>query len=209
MIGVGAVLGQREAVRLLDVDLDARAGLQPIGEEGRGDAQPPAAGNVVAHRIDGQMQLARRRQRRGGDGVEARLQRLQAFHERLRDRDAPARTSPAPPARRAWRRRRPGPRPWPAPWPSAAARRPPDSSSARTACRARGPARSPRSAHRGWACRRPGNRGGTRRAASTASASAGSFLGIEAEAVARRVARARCRRCRTRRGACPSPSPCR
>src|SRR5581483_1839353 len=74
---------QGEAVRLLDVDLDALTGLEPVGEEGGGDAQTRAAIHGVTYGVHGQVHLARRVERRGGDGVEARLQRLEALQERL------------------------------------------------------------------------------------------------------------------------------
>src|SRR5262245_42233917 len=53
------IRGQTKGVRLLQVDFDARAGGKPIGEAGRGHAKTLATGDVVAHRIDGQMDLCR------------------------------------------------------------------------------------------------------------------------------------------------------
>ncbi len=68
----------------LDIDLERRAGCDGVRQEGRGDAQPRAAVDLVTHVIDGERQPMRIDLGRRRDRVEAGLQRLQAFDERLR-----------------------------------------------------------------------------------------------------------------------------
>ena len=84
MMGVAGIRGQTEAVRGLHVDLHALPRREPVGEERRGGTEAGARADGIAHGIDGQMDLARRHQRGGGNGVEPRLQRLEAFEEGLR-----------------------------------------------------------------------------------------------------------------------------
>ena len=84
----GWILRQAETVRLLDVDLQPVARLDAVGKEGGGDAEPLAVLDRVAHRIDRERNLARRRVGRRRDRIEPRLQRLERLDESLRVRAA-------------------------------------------------------------------------------------------------------------------------
>src|SRR6185436_4580840 len=70
------ILRQTETVRLLHVDLELLAFSDALAEEGRGNTDPLALADDVAHRIDRQRQFSRRRIVRGRDRVEPRLERL-------------------------------------------------------------------------------------------------------------------------------------
>ena len=97
---------QREAVRLLDVELERGAGRDALGEEGRGDAEAAPLVDRVANGIDRESHPAGVGLGRGGDRVEPRLQGSPAPRRTLPGRAGPARISAAPQARRAFPRRR-------------------------------------------------------------------------------------------------------
>ena len=78
------IIRQAEAVRLLQIDLEAGPRRHPVGEERGGHAEPRALVDVIAHRVDRQVHLAGRRQRRRRYRIQPRLQRLQALQERFR-----------------------------------------------------------------------------------------------------------------------------
>src|ERR1700723_273757 len=67
------ILRKTKTVRLLHIDFHLIAGLDSLGEEGRGKPQPPALANDVTHAVDGQRQVAGRRGVRGGDRIKPRL----------------------------------------------------------------------------------------------------------------------------------------
>src|SRR5665213_1187591 len=75
---------QRETMRLLNVNFYVIAGLDTLGQENRGQSQPPALPNQIAHAIDCQRQLAGRCVVRRRYRIEPWLQRLQRFDKRFR-----------------------------------------------------------------------------------------------------------------------------
>src|SRR5262249_43492889 len=79
----GRIVGQREMLRLLYINLDFIAGSDTAAEEGRADAEPHALFNVVAHRIDGERDAARRAVMRRRDRINPRLQRIERLNKRL------------------------------------------------------------------------------------------------------------------------------
>ena len=52
MIGLRRIVGQREMLRLLNIDPDLVARRDTAAEEGRADAKPRALVDLVAHRVD-------------------------------------------------------------------------------------------------------------------------------------------------------------
>ena len=68
-------------MRLLDIDLELVAGIDPFGEEDRRQSPALALADDVAHAVYRQRQLARRRVVRRRDRVEPWLQRLQRLDE--------------------------------------------------------------------------------------------------------------------------------
>ena len=68
---------------LLHIDLQLIAGIDALGEEGRGEAQALALVDHVAHAIDRQRQFSGRRIVRRRDRIEPRLQRLQRLDKGL------------------------------------------------------------------------------------------------------------------------------
>src|SRR6185295_2994447 len=82
----GGICRQTEGVSLLHIDLKRASKRQTFSEIGGRDAQALAVADVVSHCVDGEcdttwVSLGRRRNR-----IDARLQRIQRFNERLRIR---------------------------------------------------------------------------------------------------------------------------
>src|ERR1043166_1704787 len=75
---------QPEALRLLHVSLHLAVRRDAAGEEGRGDAEPRARAQPIAHRIDRERDSVRVDLGRRGDGIKPRLQRIEGFDEGFR-----------------------------------------------------------------------------------------------------------------------------
>jgi hypothetical protein len=77
------IVGQREMLRLLHIDPDLVAGRRAAAQEGRAHAKPHALVDLVPDRIDRKRHARRVAAMRGGDRIDARLQRIECFDEIL------------------------------------------------------------------------------------------------------------------------------
>ena len=208
MTGILRILRQTETVRLLHIDLELVALVDALAEEGRGDAEPLALADDVAHGIDRQRQLSGRRTWATTRSSRAAAAAAPAPRRRLPDAAACPKTSAAPPSRRALRHRRRDPRPAPAPV---------------AFSRCAPPVMKDEQLEQLIGRRRQEKRSSTQRLAQRLVGDLGVWAAPEqrddlvdeaevvarehAKAVAHVVSRACCRRDRTRRDRSPSPSP--
>ena len=77
------IVRQAEPVRLLHIGLHDFAGRDALAKEGRGDAEPVARADAIAHRVDGQRHAARGGFRRRRNRVEPRRQRIERLEHGL------------------------------------------------------------------------------------------------------------------------------
>ena len=82
--GHGGIGRQTEVLRLLDEDVHRVSGAHALAEEGGRDAEPRAAIDRVAHRIDAQRHAVAINPGRARDGIEPRLQRIERLDEGFR-----------------------------------------------------------------------------------------------------------------------------
>src|SRR5262249_5307327 len=78
------VRGQREGLRPLYVRPDAIARGNAVREEGGGDAEARALGDLIANRVDGERDPPLIAFRRAGDRIDARLQWIQRLDQGFR-----------------------------------------------------------------------------------------------------------------------------
>ncbi len=82
--GRGWIGRKSKVLRFLDIDLELVAWAHALGQEGRGDAEPCSAVDGIAYRVDAERHAVAIDPGRAGDGIEARLQRIERLDEGFR-----------------------------------------------------------------------------------------------------------------------------